>query len=109
METQSNATSPLAGVAGCQTGPTVARLLDIQESKERHQKFLRYIKHLECLHLGETHERKPVPVVDIGRRSSVCRQHRVLEGRSDLAVRQVKSGLAGVPHCAERGREEAEV
>ena len=59
METRNNATSPLAGVAECQTGPVVARLLDIQESKERHQKFLRYIKHLECLHLDETHERKP--------------------------------------------------
>lgn len=59
METRCNATSPLARVAGCQTGPIVARLLDIQESKEPHQKFLRYIKHLECLHLDETRERKP--------------------------------------------------
>ncbi|RYP78471.1 hypothetical protein DL770_006884 [Monosporascus sp. CRB-9-2] len=46
-------------VAECQTGPIVARLLDIQESKEPRQKFLRYIKHLECLHPDETHERKP--------------------------------------------------
>lgn len=59
METRCNTTSPLAGVAGCQTGPIVARLLHIQESKEPHQKFLRYIKHLECLHLDETRERKP--------------------------------------------------
>lgn len=58
METYGNATSSLVEVAGYKPGPIVSRLLDIQKSKERHQKFLRYIKRLECLSLGETHERK---------------------------------------------------
>ncbi|KAL2015271.1 hypothetical protein VTK56DRAFT_5927 [Thermocarpiscus australiensis] len=60
METYGNATSSLVGVAGDQPGPIVSRLLDIQRSKEQHQKFLRYIKRLECLSLTEAYKRKQV-------------------------------------------------
>ncbi|KAK4108119.1 hypothetical protein N656DRAFT_718884 [Canariomyces notabilis] len=60
METRGDATSPLAKVARCQPGPIVARLLEIQESKEQHYKFLGYLNSLECLYLDETYERDPV-------------------------------------------------